>query len=74
MNELKMYQVVVKVENGVVVTDKRVCVFADNQAAAEKIVKDYYNSKPHTTVHYVKDVTEIEIKSGMIFNMSLLAI
>lgn len=71
MNKLKMYQVVVKIDNGLVITDKCVCTFAETEAAAEKIVKDHYNSKPHTTVHYVKDVAEIQIKSGMVFNMSL---
>lgn len=72
MMTLRMYQVVVKIDNGMVVTDKCVCVFAETQAAAEKIVKDHYNSRPHTTVHYIKDTTEIPVKSGMIFNMSLI--
>jgi hypothetical protein len=71
MDKLRMYQVVVKIDNGMVVTDKCVCVFAVSEAVAEKVVKDHYNSRPHTKVHYCKDVTEIPIKSGMIFNMSL---
>lgn len=70
MEKLRMYQVVVKIDNGMVVTDKCLSVFAVSAAVAEKTVKDHYNSKPHTKVHYCKDVTEIPIKNGMLFNMN----
>lgn len=72
MNDLKMYQVVVKIDNGMVITNKCVCVFAESKEAAEKYATDHYKSRPHTTVHECKYVNEIPIERGMIFNMSLI--